>query len=167
MFRFYRNEVRAAVRAHGPTLSEPGLEDACGATWADVPESLERFRGDSSFYTWLVKIAAHKAIDELRQAKGDRHDPLPDLISKLIAFQAPSQERPSRKVAREEMNQLVKEIIAQLEPDDRELVLLHYGRGLSAADIARERGAASNTVVQRLVRLRHRVKKLCEAAGIG
>jgi RNA polymerase sigma-70 factor (ECF subfamily) len=166
MYRAYKDEVPAAVRSRVPKLSESRIEDVCGATWEVIPKALEGFRGESSFYTWLLHIAANKALDDLRR-KDNRNDALPDLISKLIAFQAPSQERPSRKVAREEMNQVVKDIIAQLEPDDRELLLLHYGEGQSAADIARARGLPPNTVAQRLVRTRNRVKKLCEAAGIG
>jgi RNA polymerase sigma-70 factor (ECF subfamily) len=163
MFRAYRDDLQRFVAKSFP---KSPVDDVCSATWEVLPRTLKDFKGDSSFHTWLLRIARHKAMDEVRRVKGKRPTALHDIISKL-APPAPSRERPSREVARAEMNELVRGIINQLEPDDQELLLLHYGEGQSAADIARARGVPPNTVAQRLVRTRNRVRKLCEAAGVG
>jgi RNA polymerase sigma-70 factor (ECF subfamily) len=163
MFRSYRDDVHRYARKHVP---EPRVDDVCGATWQDLPKALGSFRGDSSFHSWLLGIAAKKAASELRRKKNKQHDALSGVISKLCA-QAPSRERPSREVARAEMDHRVNQVIEQLDADDRELLLLHYKEGQTVAEIARARGLNTNTVAQRLVRTRDRAKKLFQAALIG
>jgi RNA polymerase sigma-70 factor (ECF subfamily) len=163
MYRAYRGDVERLSRQKVPNAR---IDDVCSATWADVPKALASFKGDSSFHAWLFRIATNKANDELRRRKDNRHDRLSGVISKLC-MQAPSRERPSRQLARAEIDQQVQQALAQLEPEERELLLLHHVDGESAADIARARGLKPNTVVQQLGRARQRVMKLYLAAKVG
>jgi RNA polymerase sigma factor (sigma-70 family) len=162
MYRSYSGDVVAVARRRVPGHR---VDDAVSATWEAVPRALGSFQKGSSFYTWLLHIAANKATDELRRGKDGRYEALSVVISQLVG-QAPSNLRPSRQVAREEMKTALHEVIAQLDAEDQELLLLHYQDGHAAADIARAKGLPPNTVAQRLVRTRNRLKKLCEAAGL-
>src|SRR5690606_22612053 len=123
------------------------------------------FKGESSFRGWLLRIADNKATDVLRRARDRDREGLSNVISTLFA-QAPSRERPSREVARAEMDHVVQGLIDELSPDDRELLLLHYRDGRKAVDIARERGLAPNTVAQRIVRAREKIRAALATAGI-
>lgn len=64
------------------------------------------------------------------------------------------------------MDHLVRRLIDELTLDDRELLLLHYREGRKAVDIARDCGLAPNTVAQRIVRARERIRQALAAAGI-
>ncbi len=160
MKRLYGEDVLAHARRRAPP---DRAEEVAQETWADVPRALETFRGEATFHSWLLHITARKAVDVLRKVHGKRYEELSETCSKLLA---PSRESPSREVARAEMDDLVQDFIAELEPEEQELVILHYHEGQPAADIARARGVPPNTVAQRLVRIRRRLKKLCEEAGI-
>ena len=160
MFRAYGSDVLAHARRRAP---EERAEEVAGETWADVRHALETFKGDAAFHTWLMHITANKATDVLRKVGDKRYETLSTAFAKLVA---PSRATPSREVARAETESVVHTLIAELDPEDQELVLLHYHEGQAAADIARAKGLPPNTVAQRLVRIRRRLKKLCEEAGI-
>lgn len=162
MYLAYAEDVAQRARLRVP---ERHIDDVCAATWDAVPRGLETFKGESSFRGWLLRIADNKATDVLRRARDRDREALSSVISTLFA-QAPSRGRPSREVARAEMEHLVRKLIDELTPDDRELLLLHYREGKKAVDIAHERGLAPNTVAQRIVRARERIRQALAAAGI-
>ncbi len=164
MFVHYAGDVRrAAERLHVP---DSRVDDVCGATWEAIPQALEQFKGDSSFHTWLLKIAANKAKDELRRVKAKREGVLVAHISRMFTA-APSHERPSRAYADEETRHLAMRIIAQLEPEDRELVVLHLSDELSFAEIARRLGLKASTVQKRWTSLQRRLRELFLTARVG
>lgn len=159
LYRAYRQEVLSHARRRAP---EQHAEDIAAEAWAAVPHALETFNGDAAFHTWLMRIVAYKAADLLRRIKDRRYERLSAICSAL-AGSAPT---PSNAVATKERAQLLHRLIADLESDDADLVIRHYGDHVSAADIARERGIAPNTIAQRLVRLRKRLKEALNAAGV-
>jgi RNA polymerase sigma-70 factor (ECF subfamily) len=164
MYRAYHRDVEAiAVKRRVP---DSRVDDVCSSTWTAVPKALETFKGEGSFYSWLAGIVTKKVLDEFRSAKRRKYDRLSGAIVQLCAqAPAPSHERPSRQAAQAEIDRRVRHALAQLEPEERELLLLHYEEGESAADIARAQGLKPNTVAQRLVRARDRMMKLYLAAA--
>lgn len=162
MFAAYKEDVYVLARRRVP---EARVDEVFAATWDAVPRALATFRGDSSFKTFLLRIAEYKAKDILRGGHDREREALSNVIS-TVFMQAPSHQRPSRELARAELEHLVRKMIDELEPDDRELLVLHYREGKKAVDIARERGLAPNTVAQRIVRARDRLQKALAALGI-
>jgi RNA polymerase sigma factor (sigma-70 family) len=70
---------------------------------------------------------------------------------------------PSNALARKELQEQVWQIMAQLRPDDQELLRLRYVDRLSTEDIARVLGITPNTARQRFARARLRFKDLWQS----
>jgi RNA polymerase sigma-70 factor, ECF subfamily len=156
LHRVYRPAVEKYVAKNAPTAC---VEDICNETWAAVPQALERFRGESSFWSWLVTIATYKTRDELRRRKKVKPNAISSVISKLL-LEASSTERPSRKVARAEKDERVREVLQQLSPDEQKLVRLCYYESLTVVEIARELKLSTDAVKQRLHRVREHIESM-------
>lgn len=162
MFKAYKEDVRILARRR---VSEARVDEVFAATWDAVPRALATFKGESSFRTFLLRIAEFKATDILRAGHDREREALSNVISKMF-MQAPSHQRPSREVARAELEHLLRKLIDELDPEDRELLILRYRDGKKAVDIARERGLKANTVAARIVRARDRLQKALAEIGI-
>src|SRR5260221_461235 len=92
---------RELFRRHTPRLlalvmrlmggAEMDAEDVVQETWIRVVSGLKRFRGDSSFGTWVVAIGLNAARDHLR--KRGRAGPTTELDDVDMAVPAGAPER--------------------------------------------------------------------------
>src|SRR5258708_39679840 len=53
------------------TQNDEDAEDVLQETFLKAYEHLPGFKGDSKFYTWVVRIAVNEALMKLRKRKGD------------------------------------------------------------------------------------------------
>lgn len=97
--------------------------------------------------TWVTTIARTRAIDRLRSlgtvsrmVEGARQQPPP------VSATPPS---PDESAAQSQDEQRVRVAMAQLPPEQREVVLLAYFDGLSQSEIARKTGQPLGTVKTR------------------
>jgi len=102
---------------------------------------------------WLFTITRRCAIDVWR--KESRHDPV-DPSSPAMATVAPSS--PGIESAWEAWQ--VRSALAQLTPDERDVVRLAYVDGLSQSEIAAQRGWPLGTVKSRTSRAQRRLAQL-------
>jgi RNA polymerase sigma-70 factor, ECF subfamily len=110
--------------------------------------SLAAFRGDCSLRTWVYRVAHNvSATHVLKQRRGRPLVSLDELDSVAVDAQ-PSLER-QLNVAQ------LHALIAQLEPFDREVIVL-YLEGLDAASIAEVTGISAGNVATKI----HRIKKI-------
>lgn len=113
-------------------------QDAAQETFVSMQRTLKRFQGRSSFSTWLLGIA-HNQCRTL--ARKRRLDPCP-----LEAWHDPTVEAGEGVVDREAL----KQALAQLTQEHREVVLMHEVDGLRYAEIAELLGVPEGTVKSRL-----------------
>lgn len=116
------------------------------------------------FRLWLRKTAYECLLRlrrqhvEAKQRAVGREVPLPDRSSVLLAGQALAGSTPSGRLIEEELAQRVREAVAQLGGDDREILLMRNFEGLSNQEIAQvldiEPDAASKRYGRALLRLR-------------
>ena len=109
--------------------------------------SIQNFRGASSFDSWLYRIVVNTCLDYKRS--GRRVIPLLDGLLDLVAAPA---ESVLHRLVRAEQEQTVQEIVAQLPPEQRIVVILRYTEGLSYDEIAEIAGCSAGTVASRLNR---------------
>ena len=109
---------------------------------------LSSFRGDSSFVTWVQRIAYHEAIDHLRQRAPYTVD-----ISEVAAISDDDE----LSTGREERILLLEETIDELPPDDQLLLHLYYYEDQPLRDIAYIMDAEPNALAQRLHRIRKKL----------
>ena len=99
------------------------------------------------------KIIRNRFIDRWRKRKADVVDLVEDLESTAVDISASSLETVS--IARVELER----IWPQLEPIDREILLLWAVEGCSTRELAEELGLPRGTVLSRIHRLRERLGK--------
>jgi len=122
-------------------------QEAFARAW----ERLNQFAGDSSFYTWLYRLARNRAIDLLARKR-----PLARDLAQHAAFNnaASSEATPSQATARAELVAAVRDALAQLDVEAREIILLRDFDQLDYEAIAQTLGIALGTVKSRLSRAR-------------
>lgn len=124
-------------------------------TFVKAFENLPRFKGDSSFYTWLYRIAVNLAIDARRKQRRARsvslEEPMGEDGAELATILAdekvpePFQEARSAQIGRR-----VREAINELTPDHKAVIVLREVEGLSYEDISRVMQCSKGTVMSRL-----------------
>lgn len=131
-------------------------------------QNLPRFHGDSSFYTWIYRIAVNLALSGRR-----RRRPVLRLHLDTDGAGFDSGEYdladsdPSAPLERAERDRLVQEALSALAPDHRAVVVMKEFDGLHYDEIAETLGVPVGTVRSRLHRarceLRERLRGLVAA----
>ncbi len=123
-------------------------EDVTAETFAAAFAALPKYRGDVEPKLWLLGIARRKIADALRR-KQRRPETQWDETDEPCAPQA---DDPAHHFSRGENARQMRELLTQLQPDQREALLLKYVEDLSIEEIAivmnRSKGAA-NSLLQR------------------
>lgn len=163
--RLYGLAVRIVGRRHD-------AEEVVQQTFLTLIEKIDTFRGESSFHTWLTKIAANHALALLRRRAVRSVAPLSDQArsddSQLPHPQYIAQwrETPEELALRRETQQLLSEAMEQLDEKYRLVFLLRDVEGLSTAETAEALGISESNVKVRLLRARLMLReKLTRAFG--
>jgi len=125
-------------------------------------QALKTFKGDSSFYTWIYRIAVNKTINFLKQRKNRPHLSLNDLVANpehdpdLLALV--SENTPHRDIGLSELQEKLNAALLRLSEDHRLVVTLHDIQGLPHEDIARIMDCNVGTVRSRLFYARQQLQ---------
>lgn len=116
-------------------------------------------RGD--VVAWLVGFVANVTSDHVRRHTGCPAGPPPT---------APGLEDLAADLGRPVVDTVddqdfVDRLLAQLSPDDRELIRLRYNEDLTFVEIADRRGTSANTLRQRHYRIIRSLQQLCGIGG--
>lgn len=131
-------------------------------TFIKALRSLDRFKGEASFYTWLYRIGVNLAIDHQRR---EWRRPVVNVDEGIAESQESAQEDlrrndPYRLVRNREIGERVRAAIDQLTPEHRAAILLREVEGLSYEDISKVMQCAKGTVMSRLHYARKRLQAL-------
>jgi RNA polymerase sigma-70 factor (ECF subfamily) len=136
-------------------------EEVVQQTFLSVIEHLKGFRQQSSFYTWLTRIATNHALALMRRESVRSAVPLaddrPDEGYSDIPhpqFIAQWRETPEEIASRRETRALVSEALDELDEKYRLVFLLRDVEGLSTAETAEALGISQSNVKVRLLRAR-------------
>ena len=128
--------------------------------------NLGTFRGDSSLSTWLLRIAANRCLNRIRQRKtaAGREMAWPDAgeDGDGTEFQpaAPEGNGPERFAENREMREALEGALGRLEPGTRWMVLLSDVEGFSHEEIAELAEVPVGTVKSRLHRARMALRRM-------
>ena len=122
--------------------------------------AIDRFRGDSAFYTWLYRIAINTAKNRLVARK--RRPPSSDIDAADaeqydIESRLKEQGTPENELLREEIKTTVYDTIAALPDDLRTAIMLREIEGMSYEDIAVTMDCPIGTVRSRIFRAREAI----------
>jgi RNA polymerase sigma-70 factor, ECF subfamily len=123
-------------------------------TFVRAFRSLEGFKGDSSFYTWIYRIAMNLAIDH--QRRGNKRPSIEFDESIGVSEDAVGDGSahlgldPFKNVRSRELGKKIFEAIESLTPDHRAVILLREIDGLSYEEISEVLDCSLGTVMSRL-----------------
>lgn len=143
--------------------------DVTQETFLRLHRSLDSFRGDSSFSTWLYRVAVNLCITELRRKSRTRFQFLDDLAhDEEATLTEDSGPTPDEAIALEEDRRVVHQVLRTLPPDYRAVMVLRHFQQLAYEEIAEVLGLSLSQVKTRLFRARKMFKDRFQAyAGEG
>ena len=156
----YQERIYATV--YHMTSNHDDANDLAQDAFIKAYRALKSFKGGSSFYTWLYRIAVNKTINFLKQRKNKTQMSLndldfnvennPDLVALI------SEKTPRREAGLAELQQKLNEAMQKLSEDHRMVVTLHDVQGLSHDEIAEIMECNIGTVRSRLFYARQQLQ---------
>ena len=128
-----------------------GVEDLAQEVFLRAYRSLDGFRGQSSFYTWLYKIALNTCRNYYRTMGRRPEGSVVDSES-LIDGMESATPNPEAEAVRSELWDTVQGSLQELPPEQREAVVLCDLEGLSYEEMASVIGIPVGTVRSRVFR---------------
>jgi RNA polymerase sigma-70 factor, ECF subfamily len=167
MIRTYQTDVFNLVFRMLGNREE--AEDLAQEVFVTVFKSIEGFRGDSKFSTWLYRIAVNTCKNRYKYLARRMHHaqaPLDEISERsmsgrdggpVVSLQAQIS-RPDKMLEGLQLERALKQAIASLEEDQRALIVLRDIQGLSYQEIAKITSLPEGTVKSRLHRARMALK---------
>ena len=132
------------------------VDDVVQDTFIRAYETLDRFRGNAAFATYLHRIAINRSLDALRRRKRWQNRFVRHEEAALPAA-GPSMEE---DIERSDQARLVHAAIGQLKPDHRAVVALRLLEGFSTRETSDILGITYGTVLSRLSRAMQALREL-------
>ena len=156
----YQERIYATV--YHMTSNHEDANDLAQESFIKAFQALKSFKGGSSFYTWLYRIAVNKTINFLKQRKNRIHLSLndlefnaehdPDLVALI------SDRTPRRDANLTELQEKLNTALMKLSEPHRLVVVLHDVQGLSHDEIAKVMDCNIGTVRSRLFYARQQLQ---------
>ena len=154
--RHHMNVYRSAVRI---LRNRQDAEDTVQRSFQRAFTGLGRFRQDSTFSTWVTRIAINEALMLLRKRR--KPSSLSQTHSDGEAWPDVSGERltPEQALAKEELRSLVHQAVSRLRESLRSVVLLRELQGLTSAETARRLGLTVSAVKARTFHAKRHLRR--------
>jgi RNA polymerase sigma-70 factor (ECF subfamily) len=156
----YQGRVYATI--YHMTAHHEDASDLAQETFIKAYQALGSFRAQSSFFTWVYRIAVNRTLNYLQQRKNRNHMSLNDLNldaehdPDLIEFI--SDRTPRRDIALAELQEKLNAALQKLSETHRMVVTLHDIQGLSHDEIGKIMDCNAGTVRSRLFYARQQLQ---------
>lgn len=141
--------------------NEADAEDATQETFLRAYKHIKRYDNRRPFPTWLLSIAAHYCIDQIRKRRMQTIS-----IDEHSYFEIPdTQIGPELNVSRAEQSKRVHALLEYLNPTDRAAVIMYYWYDLSYAEIGEALSLTLSAVKSRLHRSRRSMADAWQEQG--
>jgi RNA polymerase sigma-70 factor (ECF subfamily) len=157
-----RYQERVYRTLYHMTSNHEDANDLAQEAFIKAYQALKSFKGGSSFYTWVYRIAVNKTLNFLKQRKNRSHMSLndldfntennPDLVALI------SEKTPRREAGLSELQEKLNEAMLTLSETHRLVVTLHDVQGLSHEEIAKIMDCNVGTVRSRLFYARQQLQ---------
>jgi RNA polymerase sigma-70 factor (ECF subfamily) len=152
------NNRRLYRLARGILRNDSEAEDVVQETYVRAFTHLDDFRGDSSFATWLGRIAINEALGRLRRQRPsvDLDTLAPGVLeAQIIQFPlSGASEDPEKSMAQREIQHVVEHAIDELPDAFRIVFITRVIEGMNVEETAEILGLKPETVKTRLHRAR-------------
>ena len=145
------------------TQNREDAEDVLQETFLSAYEHLDSFRGDSKFYTWIVRIGVNKALMKLRKRKQEKLVSIDQEIETgeetMVREIAAWGENPEERYTREELGGILDRVVQSLSPPFRTVFVLRDIEELSTEETAEALNLSVAAVKSRLLRARLQLRE--------
>ncbi|MEI7730555.1 MAG: sigma-70 family RNA polymerase sigma factor [Verrucomicrobiota bacterium] len=160
LVRRYQDRIYSTI--YNMTSNHEDAGDLAQETFIKAYRALNSFKGDSSFYTWIYRIAINKTLNFLKQRKNRvlmslndldfnaEHDP--DIVALI------SEKTPRRDINLAELQEKLNAAMLKLSEIHRLVVTLHDIQGMPHEEIAQIMDCNVGTVRSRLFYARQQLQ---------
>lgn len=137
--------------------------DIAQEAFIKIYRSLPKFRGDSSFQTWLYHIVTNTCRDQLRKKRLkllDLHDNFDEVESKSLDTTGTGENDPETALIQKENQSDIQQCLNALSLEHRMVLILREIQGFSYEEIAKHLDCNLGTVKSKLSRARSAFKDL-------
>jgi RNA polymerase sigma-70 factor (ECF subfamily) len=159
-----RYQRRVYTLAYNMTGNKEDAEDMVQEVFVRAYRSLDGFKGDSSFFTWLYRIAVNRTINFLKK-RGRKSGELSlnDMDQSVerdpIFVEMRARESPFRDVVLTELQKKLNAALQTLSEKHRSVVIMHDIMGMPHEEIARIMKCSVGTMRSRLFYARKRLQQ--------
>lgn len=147
--------------------NENEIEDVAQEVFMKVYKNLDRFKGNSSLYTWIYRITTNLCLDYIKKKKEVIYiDEKLQLDDGEVEFQIPSDEKLQDELYEEkELKEKLQKSITKLPEKQQMMIILRDIKGLSYEEISEILEIKLGTVKSQINRARLKLKELLEKDG--
>lgn len=159
---FERYHRRAYALAVGVVRHQDDALDVVQDAFIKAHKYLDKFEGNSSFYTWLYRIVMNLAIDHIRKHRRVRpveldeqrlEDGADGLLPALLGG------NPGRALMDKEIRQRIDTALGELSENHRSVLVMRELEGLSYEEMAQAMGCSKGTIMSRLFHARKNMQR--------
>ena len=154
--------------ARGMMPSDAEAEEVVQDAYLSAFTHLDDFREAARFSTWITRITLNCAAMRLRKHRPEQQEY--DTVRErnlrgagVLALPGCDPETAETALARMQTRAVIEAAVAELPSDLRLVFLMHETAGLGLHDIARDLSLPLGTVKTRLMRARHRLRRIITA----
>lgn len=148
----YREQIFAVI--YNMTSNREDASDLTQETFIKAFRAIGRFKGKSSFFTWLYRIAINSTMTFLKKRNRRRYISYENIDEEAsgaeIVERLTAKNRSEKGALISELQEKLNDALQKLSPKHRTVVVLHEIEGLEHAEIAEITGTSVGTVRSRL-----------------
>jgi RNA polymerase sigma-70 factor (ECF subfamily) len=154
---FRKHQSYAFNVAYGLVGNSEDAADITQEAFLRVHRNMERFRGDSSFTTWLYRVVVNLAITELRRRTRSRTLLMEDIApAEAWRSEEETDDAPALHLEIDEERETVQQVLKHLPADYRAVLVLRHFQQLAYEEMCQVLGLTMSQVKTRL----HRARKM-------
>lgn len=144
-----------------PQDTEEILNDTWLAAWNDIPPSQPQ-----CLRAYLGRLTRNLSLSRYRFLHTQKRWASMETLLSELGDCLPAPGGPQEALEAKALAELLAAWVQSLEPEERQLFVRRYWHAVPVKQLAREAGVAQNTVAQRLLRLRRRLRARLEQEGV-
>ncbi len=167
---YQRYHRRVYALAFGVLHNQEDALDVVQEGFVKAHRYLDRFEGNSSFYTWLYRIVMNLSIDHIRKHKRVRHVDFNDAVDHgQSQTESPLGEaallprilgqNPGKALARKEIREQIERALGTLSENHRAVLVMRELEGMSYEEMATAMECSKGTIMSRLFHARKNMQK--------
>ena len=141
-------------------------QDITQEAFVKAYNNIDKFRGDSSFYTWIYRIAINTAKNYFSNKSRGAETYNEDLLDNALSDMSLNSDNPETLLEAEEMKDAINQAFQNLPDEIRSTLSLREYDGLSYEEIAKVQNCPIGTVSSRIFKGRELINETFSKLGL-